>query len=276
LSLVQAVALLLGLAIAVALYVVLRRQLAARDAHRPAHWSALSCYLVAAFSWLAVLVTPTPVWVAWLASVPAAVVTVAPDLLVRFTGGSQSAPHLRREVEILLDLVAAPRANDTPAQLQALRARVRSLERYRTADTAELIDTVETWAFDRLDGMPLEPVAEGVLLKRIERLQAALLVPAGGWSPPPPARRPQPPPDEGGHGQDDEQEHERVVGLQEAPDVGPVLAELHAGPDEQGAPQESAGGGIGHELAEVHPGNAGREADERAHDGHEAGHEDRD
>ncbi|MGZ6329302.1 MAG: hypothetical protein ACXWN2_11445, partial [Candidatus Limnocylindrales bacterium] len=131
-SLVQAAALVLGLGIAIALFVVLRRQLAAREANRPAFWSALSCYLVAAFGWLAVLVTPTPVWVAWIASVPAAVVTVLPDILVRLTGGSEAAPHLRREVEILLDLVGSPRANDTPAQLNALRARVRGLERYRT------------------------------------------------------------------------------------------------------------------------------------------------
>ena len=58
----------------------------------------------------------------------------------------------------------------------------------------------------------------------------------------------------------------RSNGWSTSPDVHPVLAEDRARVDEQHRPEERAGGRIDDELAERHPGDAGREADERPDD----------
>ena len=238
-TILQFLALPVGVAIALALWFGLRHELEERDAPPGAAWTALATYLVAALAWVMVLESPVPVWVAWVASVPAALVTVWPDGLIRSAGGSQAAPHLRAETEILLDIVGAPLSNITPAHLDALRARVRGLERWRTPATAELIDALQVWAFDRLDGMPVPTADEAAQRRRIARLQSRLLVPSGGWSAPPRAAKA--PPHEEDHGEDGQDRQQEVERLERVPDVLPVDAQLLPGEDQHHAPQHRAG-----------------------------------
>jgi hypothetical protein len=261
------------MALALGLWFGLRRELEGRDAPRGAAWTGLAAYLVAAMAWLMVLVAPVPVWLAWVASVPAAVLTVWPGGLIRLAGGSQAAPHLRRETEVLLDIVGAPLSNITPAHLEALRARVRGLERWRTPATAELIDALQVWAFDRLDGMPVPVAEEAQQRRRIGRLQARLLVPSGGWSPP--TRPPQAPPHEEDHGEHRHHGQQQVERLQRVPQVLPVNAQLKSSEDEQGTPQDRAKGRVEDERHERHARHPGGKADEGPHHREEAAHEDR-
>ncbi|MGH2468293.1 MAG: hypothetical protein ACRDGL_11305, partial [Candidatus Limnocylindrales bacterium] len=235
LTLLQGAAGLAGLAVAASLFVWLRRDLERRDAQRRAQVLGGLAFVLAACAWLVVLVSPAPAWVAWLCSVPAAVVSVSPDVLVRLTGGSLAKPRLRHEVEVLRDLVGAPLSNETEPHVRALRARIAGLARWRGTDaaTAELVDLVQEWAYDRLDGLPLEAPLEAVRQGRIDQLVAGLLAPAHRSSDrlAPPSGPAQAPPDEESHGGHDGDGDEGVEGLEGPPDLDPSLAQLEAGPD---------------------------------------------
>jgi hypothetical protein len=165
----------LGVAIGIALLGWLRRDLVGRGAHRLAFLLAAVAYVAAGAAWLAVALTPLPATVAWVASIPAALVTAVPGLLVRVTGGSTSLARLRAEIAHLRSALAV---SPGPAAPDAqLRQRTHGLDRWRTPATTELIDLVQERAFDRLDGLPVDPAREAARDARIEELLEGL--PAG-------------------------------------------------------------------------------------------------
>jgi hypothetical protein len=165
-----------GVAIGIVLLALVRRELAARGARRRAFAIAAALFALAAVGWLVVLTTPTPALVAWLASLPAIAVAVAPGLLVRATGGSRRILALAAEIRSLRMALSAPATTELTER--RLRHRLGALDRARLPATTELIDLVQEEGFDGLDGLPVDPDGGARRADRIDALLEELAGPA--------------------------------------------------------------------------------------------------
>lgn len=159
---------LLAVALAAALLGWLLHDLGLRHARWTAHGAVLGVYGLAALAWLVALIAPLPVWTAWLASLPAIGLTVAPSRLVRWTGGPARPAGLRAAVLLLREAVALPALG--PPERDRLRHRVRRLDRFRTAETAELLDLVAEAAYDRIDELPVDAATDAARTARMDAL----------------------------------------------------------------------------------------------------------
>ena len=159
---------LLAVALAAVVLGWLLRDLRVRRARPAAFGVVIGAYGLAAAGWLAALVADLPVWAAWLGSLPAIGLTFAPARVVRWTGGPSRQAGLREAVLLLRDAVALPWLG--PADRDRLRARVRRLDRFRTPETAELLDLVAEAAYDRLDELPLDAATDATRTARIDAL----------------------------------------------------------------------------------------------------------
>ncbi|HVQ21680.1 MAG TPA: hypothetical protein VMT36_00260 [Candidatus Saccharimonadia bacterium] len=90
-------AILLAVALVAGLLAWVRRDLRARGVSMRVWWLVLACYAFAAVAWLIAISIPLPVFLAWLATIPAAVATVIPDrLAAAFDGGANGRRRTRR------------------------------------------------------------------------------------------------------------------------------------------------------------------------------------
>ncbi|HET7677674.1 MAG TPA: hypothetical protein VFK38_07455 [Candidatus Limnocylindrales bacterium] len=169
-----------GLALGVVLLAWLRRDLARLGAGRRALLVAVASWLVAVAGWLVALLTPAPGWLAVLLTIPAAAVATAPGVLVRLAGGAHRGERLVEDVRRLRLALRAPVTNQVTER--RLRALATGLDAWRSADTEELVDLAQEWAFDRLDGLPLDLESEAAREARLDELTARL-GPSGPASP---------------------------------------------------------------------------------------------
>jgi hypothetical protein len=174
-------ALAAGVALAAWLFVSLQRDLARLGAGWEARALAAAAYTAMALTWAAVLTARAPMWLAWLATAGALVVTVAPRALlrvphlesvgVRFPAlgprGTRPVHGRARENRLAAEIGAIRMSMSTLTtsrhERAELRAKVERLERWRTnADPAarELVDLVRVAVYDVLDdadsGVPVE------------------------------------------------------------------------------------------------------------------------
>jgi hypothetical protein len=165
-------ALAAGVALAAWLFVLLQRDLARLGASMEARSAATAAYVAMGAGWGAVLVGSAPTWIAWLGTVAAFVVTVAPRALLRMprlvnrqapgTGagiGRLSFLHRRAPQAELLAQIGAIRMEMSTLTTSSyergqLRAKVHRLERWRASDdprARELVVLVQETVRERLD-----------------------------------------------------------------------------------------------------------------------------
>ncbi len=168
----RAVAVAVGVALVVLLFVWLQRDLVRLRAPWRAHAVAGLAYAAMAAAWAGVFLARWPTWIGWLGSLVAIAATVAPRALTRVTGGPEGPGDLLREVGALRVTMSTL---TTSARASArLRTRARQLDRWRTISGAEpvdeLVDLVQELVYDRLSDMPPDPDREQARERRIEEL----------------------------------------------------------------------------------------------------------
>jgi hypothetical protein len=89
---------LLAVALVVGLLAWVRRDLRTRGVPMRAWWLVVLCYAFAAIVWLVAITVPWPIMVAWLATIPAALATIAPERLAASMGGLRRAERRHRPV----------------------------------------------------------------------------------------------------------------------------------------------------------------------------------
>jgi hypothetical protein len=118
-------AILLAVALVVGLLAWTRRDLRTRGASPRVWWLIVGCYVLAGLAWLAALLLPLPVGLAWLATVPAAVVTVVPERVAIAIGAERPTRRRTRPVAAVRHVPRAPmarRAGGTIRQLAPVEA----------------------------------------------------------------------------------------------------------------------------------------------------------
>ena len=78
---------LLAVVLVVGLLAWVRRDLRVRGVPARVWWLVVGCYALAAVAWLLAITLPLPIAVAWVATVPAAVATIAPERIGAVLGG---------------------------------------------------------------------------------------------------------------------------------------------------------------------------------------------
>lgn len=145
-------ALAAGVALAAWLFVLLQRDLARLGASLEARVAAGAAYAAMGAGWGAVLVASAPTWLAWLGTVAALLVTVAPRALLRLprvinrrAGGTgrgigrltllhRPAPEAELVAQIGTIRMALSTLTTSSYERAQLRAKVRQLERWRGSD----------------------------------------------------------------------------------------------------------------------------------------------
>ena len=172
----RAVAVAVGVALVVLLFVWLQRDLARLHAPWRAHAIAGLAYAAMAAGWIAVFLARWPTWVGWLGSTAALAATLAPRALMRVSGGPAGPGELLREVGALR--VAMSTLTTSTRARTRLRARARQPDRWRTVSGSdpvdELIDLVQESVYARLTELPGDPDRERERERRIEELVADL------------------------------------------------------------------------------------------------------
>jgi hypothetical protein len=170
-------ALAAGVALAAWLFVLLQRDLARLGASMEARAAAAAAYVAMGAGWGAVLVASAPTWIAWLGTVAAFVVTVAPRALLRVPRlvkrqapgtragvGRLSLLHRRAPQAELLAQVGAIRMEMSTLTTSSyergqLRAKVRQLEKWRASEdprARELVVLMQETVHERLDADSLD------------------------------------------------------------------------------------------------------------------------
>lgn len=178
------VALALAVALIVALYAWLRRELTRIGATPNTQRIAAAAYVLTALGWAAVYLLRAPVWLGWLASVPAALMTLLPARFAELAEGLEARVSDRMELEPgLVDEIDAlgRRLTDRREVIAAageLERRIDALDAWRsesgTAPVDELVHLFQGWALDRLAGRPRDPLLEADREERIAELLAGL------------------------------------------------------------------------------------------------------
>jgi hypothetical protein len=189
-------ALAAGVALAAWLFVLLQRDLARLGASSEARGVAAAAYLAMGAAWGAVLVASAPTWLAWLGTVAAFVVTVAPRALLRLPrlvnrGASDTGAGIGRltflhrrapESELVSEIgrirMAMSTLTTSSYERAQLRANVRQLEKWRGSDdprARELVLLMQEAVFQRLDGdrldaesLDAESLAEGAYTAELD------------------------------------------------------------------------------------------------------------
>jgi hypothetical protein len=192
------VALALAVVLIVALYAWLRRELIRLGAAANTQRIAAAAYVLTALGWAAVYLLRWPVWLGWLASLPAALMTLLPARFAEITDSLEARVATRLELEPgLVDEIDAlgRRLTDRREVIAAageLERRIDALDEWRTqsgtAPVDELVHLFQGWAHDRLAGRPRDPLLEADREERIAELLAEM----------DPAANPEPPEGRGG------------------------------------------------------------------------------
>ena len=167
----RAVAVAVGVALVVLLFVWLQRDLRRLRAPWRAHAIAGLAYAAMAAGWAGVFLARWPTWLGWLGSIAALAATLAPRALAGATGGPSGPRDLLREVGALR--VAMSTLTTSTRARTRLRARARQLDRWRTGSgepVDELIDLVQESVYARLTELPGDPDREQERERRIEEL----------------------------------------------------------------------------------------------------------
>jgi hypothetical protein len=175
-------ALAAGVALAAWLFVLLQRDLARLGASLEARAAAAAAYVAMGAGWGAVLVASAPTWIAWLGTVAAFIVTVAPRALLRLprlvnrmapgTGagiGRLTFLHRRAPEAELIAQIGAIRMEMSTLTTSSyeraqLRAKVRQLEKWRGSDdprARELVVLMQEAVYERLDADSLDGGGDG-------------------------------------------------------------------------------------------------------------------
>ena len=178
------VALALAGLLIVGLYAWLRRELERLGAGPTAHRLAAAAYVLTALGWVAVYVARAPVWLGWLASIPAAVMTLVPGRFLEMSEGfgERVAAHWELQPGLVDEIEELGRTLTDPAApgvtRRELAERIEALDEWRTeAGTLpvdELIHLFQGWALDRLSGRPRDPLLEADREERIAELLTEL------------------------------------------------------------------------------------------------------
>jgi hypothetical protein len=178
------VALALAVALIVALYAWLRRELTRLGAATITQRIAMVAYVLTALGWVAVYLLRAPLWLGWLASLPAALMTLLPARFAELTEGLEARVSDRLELQPgLVDEIDAlgRRLTDRREVIAAageLERRIDALDAWRTesgtAPVDELVHLFQGWALDRLAGRPRDPLLEADREERIAELLAGL------------------------------------------------------------------------------------------------------
>lgn len=165
------------------LFLWLRRALDRIDASPLSRGLAVAAYALCALGWLVVYLVGAPFWIGWIASLPAAAITLLPvhyadlvdDLEAQLAAG-ENGPTLPQEIEEIGHALTDRRAAAVdPGQLSL---RIEALDRWRTASgdapIDELVHLFQGWALDRLEGRPRDLFLVADREERIAELLAAV------------------------------------------------------------------------------------------------------
>jgi hypothetical protein len=170
------------------LFLWFRRELERLDASPLARLVAVAAYGLCALGWIIVYGLSAPFWLGWIASLPAAAMTLLParyaDLMdelesqARVQAETTDSPtDLPGEIESLGHALTDRRAPLSVVGAE-LEARIERLDRWRTAEGGELVDELvhlfQGWALDRLEGRPRDILLEADREERIAELLARL------------------------------------------------------------------------------------------------------
>jgi hypothetical protein len=170
------------------LFLWFRRELERLDASPLARIVAVGAYVLCALGWIVVYALSAPFWLGWIASLPAAAMTLLParyaDLIdelesqARVQADATDAPNdLAGEIEAIGHSLTDRRAPLSVVGAE-LELRIERLDRWRSPEGDEPVDELvhlfQGWALDRLEGRPRDILLEADREERIAELLSRL------------------------------------------------------------------------------------------------------